>query len=139
MDTLTGLRRLLGGVLLLGMSGTFVELLLLQHDEDAIQLVPLVLLGGGIAAVAWHAWTRSAGSATAVRALMVLFIAAGLAGVYFHFTANVEFQRETDPALRGSALVWQALEAKVPPALAPGVMLQLGLIGLAYTYRHKER
>ena len=139
MDTLTGLRRLLGGVLLLGMSGTFVELLLLQHDEDAIQLVPLVLLGGGIAAVAWHAWARSAGSGTAVRGLMVLFIAAGLAGVYFHFTANVEFQRETDPALRGSALVRQALEAKVPPALAPGIMLQLGLIGLAYTYRHKER
>jgi hypothetical protein len=139
MNTLASLRRLIGGVLLLGMSGTFVELLLLQHDEDALQLVPLVLLGAGIAAVAWHAWTKSAGSGTAVRILMVLFIAAGLAGVYFHLTANVEFRRETDPSLRGWALVWQALEAKVPPALAPGVMLQLGLIGLAYTYRYKER
>lgn len=139
MDTLAGLRRLLGGVLLLGMSGTFVELLLLQHDEDRIQLVPLVLLGVGMVAVGWHAWTRSAASGTALRGLMVLFVAAGVAGVYYHFTANVEFQRETDPTLRGSALVWQALEAKVPPALAPGVMLQLGLIGLAYTYRHKER
>jgi hypothetical protein len=139
MNTLASLRRLIGGVLLLGMSGTFLELLLLQHDEDALQLVPLVLLGAGIAAVAWHAWTKSVGSGTAVRILMVLFIAAGLAGVYFHLTANVEFQRETDPSLRGWALVWQALEAKVPPALAPGVMLQLGLIGLAYTYRYKER
>ena len=139
MSTLAGLRRLLGGVLLLGMTGTLVELLLLQHDEDRIQLVPLVLLGAGIGAVAWHAWTRSTASGTAVRVLMVLFIAAGVAGVYYHFTANVEFQRETDPALRGRALVWQALEAKVPPALAPGVMLQLGLVGLAYTYRHKER
>lgn len=139
MDTLAGLRRLLGGVLLLGMSGTFVELLLLQHDEDRIQLVPLVLLGAGMGAVGWHAWTRSAASGTAVRVLMVLFVAAGVAGVYYHVTANVEFQRETDPTLRGSALVWRALEAKVPPALAPGVMLQLGLVGLAYTYRHKER
>lgn len=139
MDTLSRLRRLLGWVLLVGMSGTFVELLLLQHHEDAIQFVPLALLGAGIIAVAWHSWTRTAVSGTAVRALMALFIAAGGAGVYYHFAANVEFQRETDPALRGSALVWKALEAKVPPALAPGVMLQLGLVGLAYTYGHKER
>jgi len=139
MGTLSGLRRLLAGILLLGMTGTFLELLLLKHHEDGIQLVPLVLLATGVVSVAWHAWTRSAASGTAVRVLMALFIAAGLAGVYYHFAANVEFQRETDPALRGSALVWQALEAKVPPALAPGVMLQLGLLGLAYTYRHKER
>ena len=139
MGTLSGLRRLLAGILLLGMSGTFVELLLLKHDEDRIKLVPLVLLASGVAAVAWHAWTRSAASGTTVRALMALFIVAGVAGVYYHFAANVEFQRETDPALRGTALVRQALEAKVPPALAPAVMLQLGLLGLAYTYRHKER
>lgn len=130
---------MLGFVLLLGMTGTFVELILLQHDEDPQQLVPLVLLGAGIVAVGWQAWAPSPASALLVRGLMALFIAAGVAGVYYHFAANVEFQRETDPALRGSALMWQALAAKVPPALAPGVMLQLGLVGLAYTYRYKER
>lgn len=139
MDTVTGLRRLLGAVLLLGMAGTFVELILLQHDEDSLQLVPLVLLGAGIVSVGWHARARSVPSALLVRGLMLLFIAGGLAGVYYHFAANVEFQRETDPALRGRALVWQALEAKVPPALAPGVLVQLGLVGLVYTYRYKER
>lgn len=139
MDTVTGLRRLLGAVLLLGMAGTFVELILLQHDEDSLQLVPLVLLGAGIVSVGWHARARSVPSALLVRGLMLLFIAGGFAGVYYHFAANVEFQRETDPALRGRALVWQALEAKVPPALAPGVLVQLGLVGLVYTYRYKER
>ena len=139
MDTIGGLRRLLGGILLLGMSGTLVELLLLRHDEDRIQLVPLALLGTGVAVVSWHAWRRSAASGAAVRVLMLLFIAAGAAGVYYHFAANLEFQRESDAALQGSALVWQALQAKVPPALAPGIMVQLGLIGLAYTYKHKER
>ena len=139
MHTLGGIRRLLAGILLLGMGGTLTELLLLQHDEDPVQLIPVVLLGAGLAATAWHAWTRSAASATTVRALMAVFVAAGLAGVYYHVSANLEFQRETDPSLRGRALLWQALEAKVPPPLAPGVMLQLGLVGLAYTYRHKER
>jgi hypothetical protein len=139
MDTLRGLRRLLAVILLVGMSGTTVELLLLRHVEDALQLVPVVLLLAGIAGVAWHASTKSPASATAVRLLMALFVIAGLAGIYFHFAANVEFQKETDPSLVGRALVWRALEATVPPALAPGVMLQLGLVGLAYTYRHKER
>lgn len=139
MDTLAGLRRLIAGILLLGMSGTFVELLLLQHDEDALQLVPLVLLGCGVAAVVWHAWSDSIGSGTAVRVVMVLFVAAGLLGVYFHYDANVAFQHEGDPTLAGMALLSRVLKAKVPPALAPGIMVQLGLLGLAYTYRLKER
>jgi len=139
MDTLFRLRRILAVVLLLGMTGTLVELVLLQHHEDAIQFLPLVLLGAGVAAVLWRMASGSAASAAAVRGLMLLFLAAGAAGVYYHFAANLEFQRETDPALRGMALFRQALAAKVPPPLAPGVMLQLGLIGLAYTYRYKER
>jgi hypothetical protein len=34
------------------------------------------------------------------------------------------------------ALFWQAIRAKTPPLLAPGAMVQLGLLGLAYTYKH---
>jgi hypothetical protein len=134
MEIPSGLRRLLAAILLIGMSGTLTELLLVGHVAGRIQLVPVVLLGCGLAALAWHAIAPSRFSARAVRVLMLLFIAAGFAGVYYHFAANVEFQQETDPSLAGAALIWRALEATVPPALAPGVMLQLGLIGLAYTY-----
>ena len=28
------------------------------------------------------------------------------------------------------------MRAKVPPVLAPGVMVQLGFVGLLYAYRH---
>jgi hypothetical protein len=139
MHTLFMVRRMLGAILLLGMTGTGVELLLMRHHDGALQLIPLVVLGAGIAGVGWHMRAGSAASGTAVRGVMVLLIAAGLAGVYYHLTANLEFQRETDPAVQGSALWWKALHATVPPALAPGVMVQLGLVGLAYTYRHKER
>ena len=66
---------------------------------------------------------------------MLVFLVAGAAGVYYHYRANVEFQRETDPSLAGRALWWKVLRAKVPPALAPGIMVQLGLIGLVYAYR----
>ena len=138
MTTIAGVRRILAGILLLGMSGTLVELLLLGHHEDSTQLIPLFLLGLGMAAVAWSAMSKSDASILAVRGVMVLFLMAGLAGVYYHYRANVEFQRETDPSIAGRALLMAVLHAKVPPALAPGIMVQLGLIGLAYTYRHKE-
>jgi hypothetical protein len=131
-------RRFLGAILILGMSGTAVELLLLKHDEDRIQLVPLVLLAAGLVAVAAHAMRSTPATAGAVRVTMIAFVAAGLAGLYFHYRANVEFQLEGDPALAGRALLMKALEAKAPPALAPGIMIQLGLVGLAYTLRYKE-
>lgn len=138
MEAIAGLRRLLGVILLIGMTGTTVELLLLRHVEDGLQLIPVVLLVCGIVVVAWHAWTRSPASGAAVRVLMASFIAAGFTGIYLHFAANLEFQKEMDPALAGRALVWKALEATVPPALAPGVMAQLGLVGLAYTYKFRR-
>jgi hypothetical protein len=139
MSTLQSLRRFLLVILTIGMTGTVVELLLLKHDEDAIQLVPLVLLGAGLASLAWYAIRPGTASARVLRTVMVAFVAAGLAGVYFHYRANIEFQLETDPSLAGAALLWRVLAAKAPPALAPAVMMQLGLLGLAYTYRHKER
>ena len=138
MTTLAAVRRILAAILLLGMTGTFAELLLLKHDEDTWQLVPLVLLGAGVVVVGWRMITGSTTSALVLRALMLLFLGAGATGIYLHYAANVEFQRETDPTLGGRALLWSVLQAKVPPALAPGVMVQLALVGLAYTYRHKE-
>jgi hypothetical protein len=42
---------------------------------------------------------------------------------------------ETNPALAGWELVREAIfSGTTPPVLAPGMMIQLGLIGLAYGY-----
>jgi len=133
--TLAGLRRFLFVILQLGMAGTAIELLLLDHVEDATQLIPLSLLGTGMAVVTWNAWAGGRGSVLAVQIVMVLFVAGGFAGLYFHFRANAEFQLEVDPALGGANLLWTVLRAKTPPALAPGMLIYLGLVGLAYAYR----
>lgn len=139
MATLQVVRRFLLVILLMGMAGTALELVLLKHIEGRLQLVPLVLLGLGVAAVAWHAFRPGAVSTGTVRVVMLAFVAAGAAGVFFHYRTNVEFQLESDRSLRGRALFWRVLEAKVPPALAPGVMIQFGLLGLVYTFRYKEQ
>jgi hypothetical protein len=130
-------RRILLAVLVIGMTGTAVELLLLEHVEDGIQILPLAAIALALGALGWHAFRASRASLLAVQVAMSLFLAAGVAGIFFHVRANLEFQREFDPALRGRALLWQALRAKVPPPLAPGVLVQFALIGLAYTYRQR--
>jgi hypothetical protein len=121
------------------MAGVATELMFLKHDEEPLQLIPLVLIAAAFAAVAWHTVRPGPASIRALRITMGLFILSGLLGVYFHFGANVQFQREVDPSIAGTALFWKAMAAKTPPALAPGSMAQLGLIGLAYVYRQRAR
>jgi hypothetical protein len=137
--TLAAIRRILLAILLVGLGGMATELVFLEHDEEATQLIPLVLIGLAFLAIAWHAAQQGTASLAAFRIAMVLLIAAGFLGVYLHYQANVEFQREVDPSIAGRALVWKALAAKTPPPLAPGSMAQLGLIGLAYSYRYPVR
>jgi hypothetical protein len=127
---------MLGGILLLGMAGSLTELLLLEHDEDFNQWIPIVLLASGLLWLVNTHLRPTLGSVRLWQVLMALFIVAGVTGSALHFRANLEFQREVDPSLKGTALFWKAARAKSPPALAPGVMVQMGLIGLAYCYRH---
>ena len=137
--TIAGIRRILLCILLIGLAGTATELLLLQHDEDPAQLIPLGLIAAALVAILWHAVHQGTTSLLILQGTMALFIVAGALGVYLHYTANVAFQREVDPSIAGRALLWKALTAKTPPALAPGSMLQLGLIGFAYAYRYPSR
>ena len=135
-DAVRRLRRFLLAILVLGMSGTAAELLLLSHHEDAKQSIPLVLIGAALLVLAWHGAAGAAASVRALQVTMLLFVGAGALGMVLHFRSTMEFQLETDPSLKGRKLYWKALQAKAPPTLAPGVMVQLGLLGLAYAYRH---
>lgn len=135
-SVLDKVRKILLAILALGMAGSLTELILLKHTEDLIQWVPLVLLGAGGAVLAWHSASGGAASLRLMRWVMGGFVAAGIAGVYFHFQGSAEFKLESQPTLAGMALFWQAIRAKTPPLLAPGAMVQLGLLGLAYTYKH---
>jgi hypothetical protein len=118
------------------MLGTGAELLLIMHTEDYVQWVPLILIGFTFAALGWYGVGRGAASLRLFQVLMIAFVFAGFVGFYFHYKGSVEFKLESKPSLRGWALFWEAMRGKAPPPLAPGIMVQLGLIGLTYTYRH---
>ncbi len=129
-------RSLLLAIFLLGLAGTSIELLLLGHDEDLTQSIPLMLAGLAFASSAHVRLTRGTAAIRGFRAVMILFIVGGALGAALHFRANMEFQLEMDRAMDWLTLVKKSLRAKAPPALAPGAMVQLGLIGLVYTFGH---
>jgi len=136
MSTLTHVRRGLLAVLMLGMTGTGVELLLMGHYEDTFQLVPLASLAVGLVVFAWHVVKGDVPSIRAIQATMALFLVAGAAGLWFHFQGGAEFQLEIDPEQSWWTIFAKVMRAKAPPVLASGVMVQLGLLGLVYAYRH---
>lgn len=130
------IRKLLFWALLAGLLGTTAELLLIGHTEDLLQWVPLVLMALLLPVLVWHFATPTAASVRALRIVMILFLAAGVAGLAAHWQSKLEFKRETNPSLEGFALFWEAMKSQSPPALAPGVFIQMALVGLAYAYRH---
>ena len=123
-------------ILVLGLLGTAVELLLLSHDEGVLQLIPLILMAAALLVIGWHLLSGTRSSLRALRVSMLAFVLAGAVGVGLHYRGSMEFQTEVDPALAGFALFKKVMTSKAPPALAPGVMVQLGLLGLVYTWRH---
>jgi hypothetical protein len=119
-------------VLVLGLAGTVVELVLLSHYEQPVQMIPVALIGVAVIVLGWHVMSRDALSLNLLMLIMALFIVAGFAGFIAHFHGSAEFALELDPDIAGWDLFLKVLHAKAPPLLAPGMMLQLGLLGFAF-------
>ena len=68
--------------------------------------------------LAWSAFDRSAASHRAFRYTMLLFMMAGAAGMWFHARADAPVE---------------------PPVLAPGAMIQLGVLGLLERWSRELR
>jgi hypothetical protein len=133
---LTSLRRFLLALLVLGLAGIGAELVALRHYEDSWQLVPLVLIALAFAVIGWHVLDGGAATVRMLRLVMLFFLVAGIAGIVLHYRGNLEFQLEIDPSQDRWTLFTKVIRAKAPPALAPGAMAQLGLLGLVYAFRH---
>ena len=130
------IRRFLLVIVVLGLAGTAVELVLLEHYEDSAQLVPLFFIALALVVIAGHLLVGGMGSLLLLRMTMAFLVLSGALGVVLHYLGSLEFQLEMDPTQSGWELFTKVMHAKSPPTLAPGVMAQLGLIGLLYTYRH---
>jgi len=122
------------GIMVLGLLGTVTELVLLEHYEQPMQFVPLVLIVAAVAVLGWEFRRHDLASRRAVQVVMGLFVLAGFLGFVAHFHGSAEFQLELNPDMGNLELLEKVLRAKAPPLLAPGMMMQLGLLGLAYVF-----
>jgi hypothetical protein len=133
--TLWTIRRLLLALLLFGLVGTTSELWLMGHHEDAWQWMPLLVMSVSAIVTIWVLAGWSSSSLATHRILMAVLLVTGVIGAVMHYRANMEFQLEMDPSLSGLALMAEVLHAKAPPALAPGNMALLAMLGLLAGWR----
>lgn len=129
------LRTAVLAILVMVLVGMEAELLLLKHTEEAWQLVPVALIPAALATLAWHGLSRGTAALRAFQALMAVSMVSGTIGIILHYRANVVDSGESDPSLSGLALYAAAAQGSIP-ALAPGTMVQIGLLGLVFAYRH---
>jgi hypothetical protein len=120
---------------LFGAIGMLAELVLLDHTESFVQWLPFVVVGAGSLALVWALWRPGAAALRAVQASGIAIAVVGALGVWYHYRGNTLFELEVEPDAGGWILAWDSLTGATP-ALAPGLMIQLGLLGLAFTYRH---
>lgn len=134
-ETLASIRKLLFAGLVLGVVGTAGELVLLRHIDMPTQWIPFGVLGVLGVVLAWHGMNPSRASVRAMQVLMAVLLVTGGLGVALHLDGNFDFERELHPGEQGFELLRKTV-AGATPALAPGSLALLGLIGFAQTYRH---
>jgi hypothetical protein len=119
-----------------GLVMTTVDLVFLEHYEEAVMLAPLAVNAVALAAVVLHAIGGSAATVRILQFAMLALLVTSAVGVVLHYRGSLEFQIDMDPTLSASELFWKVMHMKAPPTLAPGALAQLGLLGLLATYRH---
>ncbi len=134
VEPITGIRRFALSIFLIGAIGSGTELLLLGHTENIWQLIPLLLIAASLVVLSLLARWHTRAGLRAFQGTMLLFIVSGLVGVLLHYRSNAEFELEVYPAIGGMELFWASLTGAMP-ALAPGTMAYLGLLGLLFTYQ----
>ena len=135
LQSTSPLRTMVLALLLLGLVGVAAELILLEHYEPGWQLAPLIAVGVALGSLALHGARPSRRTLLGVRTVMTALALIGLIGVVQHIGGNREFELEMDADIGGWELIWESLKGATP-ALAPGMLAQIGLLGLAYTARH---
>ena len=134
-DTLDLLRRGLLALLALGCGGALIELILLEHYTELTQLIPLALLSLTLVTIVTHWVAGGRWSLRTLQVLGILLVIGGAVGVLMHFDLNIDLEKELNPDSTGTAF-WREVFRGDAPTLAPGTLVQFGLIALLYAYRH---
>jgi hypothetical protein len=116
--------------------GTLIELWLVNHKQDAVQILAFVFCGLGLLSTVGVLIRRSTATIRILRACMLLVVLGSLFGIYEHVTNNIEFEREIHPNSSTRQLLMKGLGG-ANPLLAPGTLAVAGLLAVAASYKHE--
>ena len=136
-EVLRRLRRFLLLLAILLFAGALVELWLVGHTEDWVQLIPFVLAIVAIVVALLVMFRPSKGTIQVMRVWMAVVVLGTLFGVYQHIAGNIDFEREVNPRATTSQLAWQGLGGG-NPLLAPGILAIAAVLAVAATYRYQD-
>ncbi|MCE2423008.1 MAG: hypothetical protein J4G03_06855 [Gemmatimonadetes bacterium] len=130
------------GIFAFGSVGLLGEMILLEHHDSNQQWIPIIVLALGLAvSAALLCKAKSQGridsgwrGARSLIAVSWIYLTAAPLGVFFHTKGNLEFEQELRPNAGGLEHFTEALFGAFP-ALAPGALAALGLVGLLVTMR----
>ncbi len=132
------LTKLIFSALLFMSVGIALELYLLDHYEDALQLIPILCISCSLLVVVMLWFSRSHLLLLIFKCLLVLSVGSGLYGTFLHLKANYEFESEMNSKADFSELLVESFSGALP-ALAPGSMILFALIGYAYLIIIKQK
>lgn len=129
--SLPALRQLIAVTLLFMMTGTVMELYLLDHYEDVQQLIPILCIGAALLLLLILHFRRTLMLRKLFKWILAITAVSGVYGIYLHLNANFEFEQEMKPTAASWDLFLESFSGALP-ALAPGSMIVLALIGYSY-------
>lgn len=115
--------------------GTVIELLLANHLQEPIQVVPFILCVLAFITIAAVLFRPQFATIWTLRVVMGALVAGSLVGVYEHVQSNWEVVLETKPNLASLEMFWTALRGAAP-LLAPGILVLVAVLAVAATYYH---
>jgi hypothetical protein len=144
MDNAAFLRRSLLWLAALGTLGTALELVLLRHWDNPLELIPFVALGVLGVAIVMMARRPEARSVAIARALALSVLIVSAVGVFVHIRSNYEaapldFRYTLSWPTTPEPIRWllAATDTVGPsPTLAPAAIAFLALALLIVTLRH---
>lgn len=114
---------------------TPIELLLLEHHQEPMQMIPFILCGLGLVAVLAVLIRPQRVTILLLRGVMTLVMIGGALGVWEHLENNWGFALEIQPNASTTTAFIEALRG-ANPVLAPGVLGVMAIIALLSTYYH---
>lgn len=135
-DVLRRLRTFLLVLCLFLFGGALVELWLVGHTADVIQLLAFALAGVGALSVALTLFHFGRTTVRILRVSMLVVVLGSLFGMYEHFNGNLALAREVQPNSTTAQLFWRGLQGG-NPLLAPGVLAVAAVLALSATYRYE--